>query len=230
MEEEERINEIYIEGNEFLPMSNYYDICKSTVKIRIKKESSEGYGTGFFIKFAKINKPFYCLMTNEHVINKKLIDEKKNIEIFYENQHLKLVICLNKEERIIQNFKNYKTFNIDATLIQILEKDNINEDYFLLPSLGYINGYNSFIGKKIDIIQYPFGGELSLSEAEIKNINITNKKYEFSHLASTEQGSSGSPICLKGSNRVLGIHKSSNIKKKRIMEILLALLMILLTN
>ena len=40
------------------------------------------------------------------------------------------------------------------------------------------------------------------------------KKYEFTHLASTEKGSSGSPIFLDKSVKVLGIHKEGNEVKK----------------
>ena len=44
---------------------------------------------------------------------------------------------------------------------------------------------------------------------EIKEIN----KYEFTHLVSTEEGSSGSPIFLENSIDVIGIHKESNKNK-----------------
>ena len=40
-------------------------------------------------------------------------------------------------------------------------------------------------------------------------------KNEFSHSASTEEGSSGSPILLKGTNKVIGIHKSGTSNNSR---------------
>ena len=45
----------------------------------------------------------------------------------------------------------------------------------------------------------------------------------MSYDSSTERGSSGSPIFLKDSRNVLGIHKQGNKTKKKIMEILLSL-------
>ena len=52
----------------------------------------------------------------------------------------------------------------------------------------------------------------------VKNIDfcieiIKINEYEFTHLANTEYGSSGSPIFLKDSTDVIGIHKQGNIKK-----------------
>ena len=40
-------------------------------------------GSGFLIHLFKIDQPFYCLMTNEHVVTKKMIEEKKTIDIYY---------------------------------------------------------------------------------------------------------------------------------------------------
>ena len=45
---------------------------------------------------------------------------------------------------------------------------------------------------------------MSHSKGIIKSIH----NYEFSHLANTQEGSSGSPIFLKDSNKVIGIHKA----------------------
>ena len=44
------------------------------------------------------------------------------------------------------------------------------------------------------------------AEGIIKDIN----KYEFSHSANTEKSSLGSPIFLKNSNKVIGIHKKGD--------------------
>ena len=41
-------------------------------------------GTGFLIKSSKNNKEFYCLMTNEHVITKQMINLKQKITIIYD--------------------------------------------------------------------------------------------------------------------------------------------------
>ena len=61
----------------------------------------------------------------------------------------------------------------------------------------------------IYIPQYAEGKELKNAKGIIKEIN----KYEFTHLASTLRGSSGSPIFLENSIRVIGIHKEGNTVK-----------------
>ena len=63
---------------------------------------------------------------------------------------------------------------------------------------------NNLINKEIYIPQYIEGLKLKNAEGIIKDIN----DYEFSHLANTQQGSSGSPIFLKYSDKVIGIHKA----------------------
>ena len=44
------------------------------------------------MKLEKSNKPFYCLITCEHVFQEEMIDSKKIIEVYYENQKSKLKI------------------------------------------------------------------------------------------------------------------------------------------
>ena len=69
--------------------------------------------------------------------------------------------------------------------------------------------YKGLKNKEITVVQYP-GGKLSYSNGRIKEI----EKYEITHLASTEPGSSGSPIFIKDTIKVIGIHKSGTKDKK----------------
>ena len=197
MEERENENLMYrpvmIEINQCV-----FKVSKSICKIIL----SNKMGTGFLIKLFRGNEPFYCLMTNQHIITKEMIESKETIEILYDIQYKRKEIILDKDERFI---KDYLFLNIDAVIIEILDKEDINEDYFLLPDLGYINGYDNYRNKKIYIPQYPNGGEFSYSKGIIKEIN----KYEFSHLCSTHPGSSGSPIFVEGTISVIGIHKQA---------------------
>ena len=57
MEEDDRINEVYIKKNGLSPMFKNYNICKSTIQIIV----NEKYGSGFFIKFKRINKFFFWI-------------------------------------------------------------------------------------------------------------------------------------------------------------------------
>ena len=94
---------------------------------------------------------------------------------------------------------------MDITIIQIIPDDKIKEKYFLLPNLNEIN----YINLDIYIVQFPEGKYLSFSEGKIQNID----NFEFMYNASTKPGSSGSPILLKNTTKVIGIHKMGNKSK-----------------
>lgn len=68
-----------------------YNVLPSVCKIRV----NEWVGSGFFIKLKEIN----YLMTNEHVITRKAIDNKNNILIDYNCEKENLIINLNKCQR-----------------------------------------------------------------------------------------------------------------------------------
>lgn len=100
---------------------------------------------------------------------------------------------LNEEERIIRTFKDMT--NIDATIIEIIKKDQIKEDYSLSPcdEEDYECDYINLINQKIQITQFSKGKNLSLDEGKILEIDL-NGKYQFTYDARTKCGSSGSPI------------------------------------
>ena len=112
-----------------LPSPSILKRLKSICKIDTSKKVS----TGFFIEFFTSEKEFFCLMTNEHIITSELIKERKTIKVYYDNDSKVKEIKLNPEERFIKEFSN--DLNIDATLVEILSADDIEEDYFLLPSI-----------------------------------------------------------------------------------------------
>ena len=205
---ENRINEINIPKSELNSVNVLYDACKSTVKIIIKVGLKVEMASGFFILLEKNNKPFNCLMTNEHVITKEMIESQKYIEVYYDNQHKKLNIKLDRAKRCIKEFRYLK---LDISIVEILQEDNVSADFFLLPNLDYTMGYENFLNKNIFIPQFPKGGNLNNSIGKILEIN--SFLFDFSYSASTEQGSSGSPIFLEGTIYVIGIHKQGNKTK-----------------
>lgn len=81
-----------------------------------------------------------------------------------------------------------------------------------MPNYNYKKGYDQFKYKSIVIIQYPGGNDLSESEGIITETN--QYIHEFTHLSSTESGSSGGLIVLSENSEVLGIHKQGNLDKK----------------
>jgi len=162
----DRENQALIMTSPLTPINNFlYEIYKSICKIIIRGRIA----SGFLLKLYKRDEPFYCLMTNEHVITPEMIENQEEIEIYYDNQKNRNKIVLNKEERFI---RDYMFLNIDAIVIEILNKDDINDYFFLTPNLDYINDFDELVNKKISITQFPKGGGLCHSEGEIKSINM----------------------------------------------------------
>ena len=124
---------------------------KNIFKIKIGDEQ----GTGFFCKIPYNNK--IVLMTNNHVIDENI--NEINIKIKEE-----------KESRIINlnNRIKYTNKEYDITIIEMNEKDNIN-NYLELDDNIELN--EEYIDKTIYIIQYP-EGELSVSYGILDNIYI----------------------------------------------------------
>ena len=186
------------------PIDKTMKVAKGTVKIELSND--KGLASGFFLQLKRNNKNFYCLMTNAHVVNEDMIKNKEKIKIKYDIEEKELNLELNEEERIINCYKGYKGFAYDISIIEIIPKDEIKDKtYFLEPNTA---DCDNFIEKEIQIIQFPEGNRLSLSKGKITG---KLKTYEdmFFHEASTEKGSSGSPIVLKNDDRVLGIHKGA---------------------
>ena len=173
------------------------DATKSVCRIM----TNEGEGTGFLLKTFKGSKEFFCLLTNEHVINKGMIEAKQKVIIHYDKKNKTKEITLDKEKRFI---KEYREKDLDITLVEIIKEDDIKEKYFLLSHPS-----NNITDKKIYIIQYPHG-VLSYSKGKILNID----KFELEYDVGTKPGSSGSPIFLEGTKLVIGIHKQGDELKK----------------
>ena len=162
-------------------------------------------GTGFFCKIPFPNEEnlLRVFITNNHVINQDLLNENiKNISFSIEEESDDRIFNLNDRMK-------YTNEEYDITIIEIKKSDNINnylelDDKIKNDIIKNDNKNDKFKDNTIYIIQYP-EGELSVSFGVIKNIN-ENKKYDFGHLCSTRDGSSGSPI-LNKKNRLIGIHK-----------------------
>ena len=177
----------------------FLQISKSICKIIIENN----IGTGFLIKFLKGEKNFYGLMSCEHVITKKLIEKKSKITFFYDNSNKMKEFTLDTNKRYIKDFQD---INIDATIVEILTTDKIIDDYFLLPNFEFMENLGGLNNNLIQIFQYPNGENLGFSEGEIIKI----KKKEITHKAGTKEGSSGSPLFIKGTTGVIGIHKAED--------------------
>ena len=185
-------------------------ICKIIREIEINGEKHFKFGTGFFCSLPE--KKFNFLITNNHVINEEFLKNEK--KLIFEIEEKEKEINLELERHKITN----KEF--DFTIIEILNKDNINN---FLEIDKYINSYD-YKDEQIFCAQYPAGNELSYSQGKIIG---KNDKY-FLYSIGTKGGSSGSPIILFNKFKVIGLHKG-NINKEN-NKINLGIPMNLITN
>ena len=137
----------------------------------------------------------------EHVIEKDMIESKEIIDVKYNCEKKWIKIKLDEKERFIKYDKE-----MDFTIIEMKADDKIKDKYFLLPNINNLDYKN----KEIYIVQFPEGKNLSHSDGKIKDII----DFELIYDASTKSGSSGSPILLKNTTEVIGIHKQGSNKKK----------------
>ena len=123
--------EANIRGSNILSYETYNkNLNKLKKYIRRIVINNKTFGTGFLMELEKENTPFYCLITNEHVISEDLIEDNRDIEILFpqNSEEGKLCIKLDKNERFI---RNYSYLGIDATVIQIFPENNeINKEFF----------------------------------------------------------------------------------------------------
>ena len=66
-----------------------------------------------------------------------------------------------------------------------------------------MNNQNELINEEIAVLQYPLGK----SSYSIGKLTSINNNFDFAHTASMFHGSSGNPIFLKNTSKVIGIHK-----------------------
>ena len=196
-----------------IPDGSINEIFNSIV--RIEKEADPGYATGFFLKIKIRNRELNSLITNHHVISKFDVYSRKIIYIYYGNKEkeIKKPLTLDTSERFIRCYDDPK----DITIIEIKNYDYIPDYKFLLPDLGYKNGYFiSYFLEKSFLAGYPgrkkqkhHNGERHISSGRISDIYDNN--IEFEHTLDTRCGSSGAPICLLTNGKVIGVHKAHRI-------------------
>ena len=161
-------------------------------------------GSGFLCKIPFPNEfnLLPALITNNHVINKEFFLKNKKIKIsFNDDESIKFL-------KILSERKFYSNETYDISIIEVFpEKDKLNN--FLELDYNYNkNGKES--KKNIYVLQYPKGNECCVSYGNIKYI----KEYEIEHSCSTEVGSSGGPIILLDTFKVIGVHKGSGKNKE----------------
>ncbi len=81
-----RVKECMLENSPLIKIDrNISNVSKSICKIKIETPLRTKYGTGFLLRFYIDQEAFYCLVSNEHVIIKYIINNDNNIYISYDS-------------------------------------------------------------------------------------------------------------------------------------------------
>ena len=115
--------------------SHLTNVSKSICKLKIQTSNQIIRGTGFLLRFNINQESFYCLMSNEHVIRKDIINNNNIINISYDSEFRFVNIKLDSNKRYIKCFKD---IGLDITVVEILDEDNISKDYFLWNEIEII--------------------------------------------------------------------------------------------
>ena len=213
------VDESYIAGNPIITYETSKKILEQMPKYicKIKTENekdNEKQGTGFFCKipFPDNNNLLPVLITNNHIINEKLLytpDIKITIDI-KEERDIK-VISLNNRKRYTEKEK------YDITIIELKETDNIKSylelnDIIINNIFNEEKRYKDLKDEAIYVMQFP-EGKLSISYGILADF-YEDRRYNFQHTSSTKYGSSGSPILTLNDKKVIGIHKIGNNNNK----------------
>ena len=184
-------------------------ICKISFEKLIDNEVKIGKGTGFFCEIDDF--PIkHALFTNNHVLDEYNIKKGNiiNIEYYKKSSLVKKKIKIDGKRRVFTNKK------LDYTCIEIFESDDI-KNYFKIDPILF-NDINYIKNSDIFILQYPGGNGLSFSCGKI----LTLKDNTINHSASTEEGSSGSPIIRRHKvNCIIGLHFAGVKKDKNIFNV-----------
>ena len=213
-ENQRRINEIKIENYEFEKI--YDSLCKVYKSLCLIKTPSKN-GVGFLIRLNKGENPLYCLVSEENAISEEMLNKNEKIEVYYDNQQKKIDVNLEKSDRFIIKYKD-----LNATLIEIISEDKVDESYFLLPNLDYINDSKTLGQPKVfmpiilddENISYYYGQikesiENGFTHYEIVTIDTKGNTKQVP-LEIKKECPSGSPIFIYDTSEVLALHKQGN--------------------
>ncbi len=186
-----------------LPISNEKTkkILEQMEKCICKIHFNGENGTGFFCKiyFPSLKKKLKFLITANHVFD---LTNKSNKKITLEIDNGRIIknIDLN-EKRIIYTKEEY-----DITMIELNDKDNINNFLELEEEINKDYIENIYEKESIYVLHYPLNKEVCVSYGILKTIESKDK---IKTLICSDYGSSGGPILLLSTQKVIGIHKGT---------------------
>ena len=169
-------------------------------------------GTGFFVKIPYKSILLPVIITTNHIINEDDIQGNRNISILLNNDKKIKTIKLDN------NRLKYTNEKLDITIIEIKEKvDNLNNDYLELEDniINYLkldkielNKTESpdYLDESIYLLNYHKDKDIYVSYGKLLDINNN----EIIHNSNIKGESSGSPILLLNTQKLIGIHCSSS--------------------
>ena len=192
-------------GTKYISNKIINNIEKSICKITYKINDKPANGSGFFMNLFPNNDSFRYLITNHHVIPEDLKDKKIELEIHNKKN---IELFLDTKNRTIHFFNDP---SLDITVIQIKDEDSdiIENVNFLNYDKNYLDGYDQYRNADVFTEGYPFGDDIVNGVGKIIKIN----NWEFDHNIPTDPGSSGSPIILLSTSKIIGVHKRSDKNK-----------------
>ena len=179
---------------------------KAICRIRIfdKEQNKILLGTCFLCKIPYPDEftLLPVLITNNHIIDEKKFKENKEIQIYFNDGKITKKLNIDSKRQF------YTSDTYDITIIEILpNKDDL---HFFLEINEDENIYEE---KNINIyvLHYPKLNESQVSYGFLNNIT---DEFEIEHTCHTEKGSSGAPILLLNTLKIIGIHKGVYINDK----------------
>ena len=166
-----------------------------------------GKGTGFFCLIPYEGKKLKVLITNNHLIDEKILKNNKELIIKLNDDREKRNLILNEKRKM------YTNKDFDTTIIELFpEKDDLENICTFLELDELVLKKNPSAKKKsIYITQYPNYTNIQKASVSYGTLYEINDNYNIVHYCCTDKGSSGSPILSLENNKVLGIHKEAAI-------------------
>ena len=188
-------------------------MCKITFEKEENGRLKSGNGSGFFCEIGGDFPIKYALFTNNHILNESNLEIGKTIKFkYFESKVLSNSNNIVEKEIILtSNRKTITNEELDYTCVEIFQSDGITKFFKIEPYIISNQSNKSEIFKKSDIfiLQFLKENEISFSDGKIMHIN----KNTIYHRASTEEGSSGSPIIKRDENNnenyVIGLHNKT---------------------
>ena len=216
----EKYNTISLEPLSLKQTEKIIEQMKSNSICRVNNK-----GTGFFVKIPYKSKLLPVLIATNQAINIYDILCNRNISLHLNNE-IK-TITLDKNRLMYTNAK------FDITIIEIKEEDNLKNKYLELDDeiINFLKLDKTKLKKKegpnylydsIYILNYNKNKDIFVSYGKLLDIN--NSK--LFHKCNLKEDSSGSPICLMNSQKLIGI-QSENSKQNKYNKGLLLIYLII---